>query len=265
MTLTGKKNGYTLLAKPDDDPPNPRSEWENFGTMVCFHRRYDLGDKHNFSDSSELLQELFVQTVGGGEQGEAMYGRLLDKFDTPEYGGYGSHAWARAVDNALLSVIRKKNVVLPVHLYDHSGLTVSTRPFSCPWDSGQVGWIHASRDTILEAYGGQKLTRAKLERAQTRLRGEVDEYDHYLRGDCVGFELYKGGKMEDSCWGILGSGAELRAVLEDCMPTDCKGITETLAERHARAPLRQRLQQAGERARDTPKPPPAPGRDALQI
>jgi hypothetical protein len=42
---------------PDNDAENPRS-WDNLGTMVCFHRDYDLSDKHNFSDSQELLDYL---------------------------------------------------------------------------------------------------------------------------------------------------------------------------------------------------------------
>ena len=34
---------------------------------------------------------------------------------------------------------------LPLYLYDHSGLTLATTPFSCPWDSGQVGWVLIER------------------------------------------------------------------------------------------------------------------------
>jgi transitional endoplasmic reticulum ATPase len=44
----------------DEDPMNPRTEYDNFGKMVCFHRRYDLGDKHEFSspeDFDEFLKE----------------------------------------------------------------------------------------------------------------------------------------------------------------------------------------------------------------
>ena len=29
----------------DDEPMNPRTEWDNLGTMVCWHRGYALGDK----------------------------------------------------------------------------------------------------------------------------------------------------------------------------------------------------------------------------
>lgn len=42
---------YEIL--PDDSPESPR-EWDNLGTMICFHRRYNLGDKHNFDNPSDF-------------------------------------------------------------------------------------------------------------------------------------------------------------------------------------------------------------------
>jgi hypothetical protein len=35
---------YRLRIVHDEDPQDPR-EWDNLGTMVCWHRRYDLGDE----------------------------------------------------------------------------------------------------------------------------------------------------------------------------------------------------------------------------
>ena len=51
-------SGRTLVVFQDDDPPNPR-EWDNLGTMACFHSRYNIGEKHNFSQDE--LQELVEQ------------------------------------------------------------------------------------------------------------------------------------------------------------------------------------------------------------
>ena len=44
-------------------------------------------------------------------------------------------------------------VLLPLYLYDHSGITMNTGGFSCPWDSGQVGWIFADGNAIRREYG----------------------------------------------------------------------------------------------------------------
>lgn len=72
-------------------------------------------------------------------------------------------------------------VFLPLYLYDHSGITISTTPFSCPWDSGQVGVIYVSRERALEEYGA--LLDGNREAAIACLIGEVEEYDQYLTGD----------------------------------------------------------------------------------
>lgn len=51
--------GYKIRIMQDDSPESPR-EWDNLGTMVCFHRRYTLGDKHDFGspeDFQEWLKE----------------------------------------------------------------------------------------------------------------------------------------------------------------------------------------------------------------
>jgi len=37
-------NGYQINIYPDDDPINPRTDYDNLGTMACFHKRYSLGD-----------------------------------------------------------------------------------------------------------------------------------------------------------------------------------------------------------------------------
>ena len=46
---------YTLFVIQDDMADNPRETDENFGTMVCFHSRYDLGDKHGFDTPRDFL------------------------------------------------------------------------------------------------------------------------------------------------------------------------------------------------------------------
>ena len=94
-------------------------------------------------------------------------------------------------------------VVLPLYLYDHSGITMSTSPFSCPWDSGQVGWIYATAEKIKEAFLVKRITKKLLERAETQLRQEVETYDKYLTGGFVGYivEDWQGNHLE-SCWGF---------------------------------------------------------------
>lgn len=103
-------------------------------------------------------------------------------------------------------------LILPLYLYDHSGITISTTPFGCRWDSGQVGWIYASHDEIKKEYGDSSPdTVAKVKKY---LEGEVDVYDDYLRGNVYGFELEKREHCHscehdewehvESVWGFVG-------------------------------------------------------------
>jgi hypothetical protein len=62
------KNGQLLKIHQDSDMESPRTAWDNLGKMICFHKRYDLGDKHkidhnNFSSFDEMIEE----TVKDGE------------------------------------------------------------------------------------------------------------------------------------------------------------------------------------------------------
>src|SRR5580692_11428356 len=61
----------------------------------------------------------------------------------------------------------KGSVVLPLYLYDHGGITMSTGPFLCPWDSGQVGYIVATPEAIRKEFSCKrigKVIRAKVEK-----------------------------------------------------------------------------------------------------
>lgn len=149
--------GYRIELHLDFDPLNPRTEWDNFGTMVFFHRGYDLGDKHSYS--IEDLKEI----VNG------------DDYFT-----------------------------LPVYMYEHSGITISTGRFSCQWDSGQLGHIIVSKEAAKKEF--PNLSDSELEeRVYTLLQGEVETYDHYLTGSVYGFVVKdKTGEEIESCWGFYG-------------------------------------------------------------
>jgi hypothetical protein len=125
------------------DFDNPRS-WDNLGTMVCFHNRYDLGDNHHYNHNN--------------------------------YNGW---------DEMKNSITKEEDVavILPLYLYDHSGITMSTSPFSCRWDSGQVGWTFVSKKKIREEYGVKRISKELIEKVTEMLEGEVRTYDMYLTGE----------------------------------------------------------------------------------
>jgi hypothetical protein len=82
-------------------------------------------------------------------------------------------------------------ISLPLFLYDHSGITMSTGGFSCPWDSGQVGFIYVSREEVCEEYRWKVITKKREDMIVEILRGEVKVYDQYLTGDVYGYKVYE--------------------------------------------------------------------------
>lgn len=177
------KGNRTLKIYQDTDTDSPR-DWDNLGRMVCFHRRYNLGDKHDYKQSDfkswvELESELMKQGA---------------------------------------------TIIMPLYLYDHSGITISTAPFSCRWDSGQVGFIYCTREDIKKNWNIKKVTQEKREHARRILEGEVKTYDQFLTGEVYGFVIEKEVKCDecghieddhiDSCWGFYGSDVANNGILD---------------------------------------------------
>jgi hypothetical protein len=115
----------------------------------------------------------------------------------------------------------KGSVVLPLYLYDHSGITMSTGSFGCPWDSGQVGYIVATPEAIRKNFMTKRITKKIRENAEACLRGEVKTYDDYLTGNVWGYTIesvkdcescgqktHGDEEVDDSCWGFFGDDLE---------------------------------------------------------
>lgn len=75
--------------------------------------------------------------------------------------------------------------IMPVYIYDHSGITLSAGPFGDPWDSGQVGLMYTTRG-IWEKLKMKPWPEDKKE-VREALVAELNEFDRYVRGDyyCV--------------------------------------------------------------------------------
>jgi len=93
------------------------------------------------------------------------------------------------------------DIILPLYMYSHSGETISLSPFSCPWDSGQVGFVQVKRKDIIDNFGKKIFTKKLKQKAVEVAEMEVKEMDSYIRGEVYGYKIDKDG---DSCWGFIG-------------------------------------------------------------
>jgi len=57
-----KVGRFTVKFYQDEDADSPRN-WDNLGTMICFHRRYELGDKHKLSVEEAIELEKRADVV----------------------------------------------------------------------------------------------------------------------------------------------------------------------------------------------------------
>jgi hypothetical protein len=124
----------------DIDPESPR-EWDNIGTMVCFHNKYNLGDK----DGYVLLKEAVCENINYKEWWHDEYSNP-DALDPEE-----ETNWIDLAE-------KLEMIVLPLYLYEHSGVTINTTGFSCPWDSGQVGIIFVTREKVREEFSKKRIS-----------------------------------------------------------------------------------------------------------
>ena len=72
----------------DEDPESPRT-WDNAGKLICFHNKYDLGDKHNF-DKDELEVAILQEY---GKDSIVLPLSLYDHSDISIKAGSPTDAW----------------------------------------------------------------------------------------------------------------------------------------------------------------------------
>jgi hypothetical protein len=171
-----------LKIKRDDDASSPR-EYDNLGHMVCWHRRYKLGDEKPSEQPADWIEAYTAENPDAA--------------------------------------------ILPLYLYDHGGISISCGAFSCPWDSGQLGWVVVDADRIRHEYSCTEITAEIRERVIEVLKSEVECYDAYLRGDVWGYVIEEATTCDhgdthydhvDSCWGFIGTEGTKEAIGEHLPP-----------------------------------------------
>lgn len=126
---------------------------------------------------------------------------LGDKqFDSDKHSG-----WAEVKSK----IKEQHNVVAikPLYLLDHSGLRISTSKMNNPWDSGQVGYAYITESNL--DFMGIKEEDRTQENYRKWIKGEVEQYDDYLRGNVWRYKFYNSeGHQADSCGGFYGDSTE---------------------------------------------------------
>lgn len=237
--LDVRKPKLSLEIYADNDPLNPRIDWDNATVMYCRHSRYDLGDK----DAEDPYMEFDVVQYDGQVLTEDQYDLALealeqaaaDWFDAVERNdGEALAAFGIWHGDAIRRVYEELNeqpydtvtqlredvaICRPLYLYDHSGITISAGSFNDPWDSGQVGWQYITHQKLMEEWGGDETL------AKRSMDLELEAYDQYLRGEVYGFAVIdEDGDTVEACSGFFGDDPYENG-MADYFP---KGITKEM-------------------------------------
>lgn len=196
-------DNFTLTIHPDETPENPR-DWDNLGTMICWHRRYTLGDSHSFAGVADWLISLLSEDTLKRKAKQFGYGDVFADIDI--------HSFADTHHQTLIEEAAKQYLIVPVYLYDHSGLALRCYPFHCRWDSGQVGFIHVSHRRLRQEYGVKRLSSQVQFKAKKVLELEVETCSQWVNGEIYGYQIENSaGDIVDSCWGFYGEEEALNA------------------------------------------------------
>lgn len=233
----------TIEIHQDEDCSSPRKD-DNFGIMVNWHSRYNLGD---------------VQGREKYGSGEAFLRYLANPFAPP------GRDFENSEMEKVLRVVDRHYVILPLGLYDHSGISIFTGGpgdlawDSVGWDTSDIGYIYASledarKNWVLpkarwstkiktkvcrELRGKREWIDAVIplrEAAENLLRFEVEYYDEYLTGQCYGYVVKAENGEEDSCWGFVGDMDYVKSEAEDA----AKHLNEKMQEEDTVAEITER-------------------------
>ena len=164
-------------------------EWDNVCKMIFIGNHSHLGDKHDFHSKYESFEA-------------------------------HQEAIEKELDVAFIA---------PVYAYIHSGMTISLSPFSCPWDSGKLGWVVITKQALRENYGVKRITKALIEKAMVHVKCEVETLDQYIRGEVYYFNIEdEDGDVEDSCGGFYGDDIKENGILDHIGEEDRKFLESTL-------------------------------------
>ena len=209
---------------------DPRRTCDNLGRMITFHRKYRLGDEHEYPHPGAFWADL-LQHLTPGQLQPVLAKMLEDPHTAADYrrwmadvplaerdeqtvefivsGGSGRATSAGGYSPGVIEMADEVLtgagwVILPLYLFDHSGLAMNSSPDAFRaqdpgrWDWGMVGWLYASPEAI---------AREKLSAQQARhvLEGEVREYSRFLEGEVYGCVVQTPDEANaESCWSILG-------------------------------------------------------------
>lgn len=195
---------------------NPLTAWDHNIEIYTWYRRYTLGTHQPDVTPDAMIRELFYESDAfKSSPGESLLqfyrywrklgftkneiGALWDSdCDLPFWNREESSTFAGKLVDLLID---EGWAYTDVYMYEHSGIALSVGGgFSCPWDSGQLGFAIIRPEDRTGIWDGSD------EKVYEYMRAFIEEtYGAYLNGEIYGWITKdENGDEIDACWGYYG-------------------------------------------------------------
>lgn len=224
--------GYDEFAQ---EHHNPR-DWSNVGTMAVSYNRYKLGDEEikdiEFEiDCPQCDGSGVIDVIGPVTERDDYFGLHTVTYTCDKCEGSGMID-VNPID--YFKQEREARVVLPLIVYEHSGITMSVGhvgdyPFdSAGWDTSFVGFIFDTPKGVKECIGDNVSDEAITD----ALKSEVNVYASYLEGDVTEYSVQdEETDYFEGCGGYVGDAKHCE---EECFSSLETAIERRLAEQKER-------------------------------
>jgi len=210
IQFISKGKQYTCLIRQDNMAKNPLKEDGHLSKILCWHHWYSFEDSNPYETKVDCFYDLAARYVSMSQirqqitKGKTNL-RIRHMEDTISLISTSWYAKGRAIlsaateddifaeenktrivnamDTGLSELVKEcqELVLVPFYLFDHSGVSVSTRDFYDVCDSGIVGWAYTDKKTVKEQLGTNIANQANWKKqAIAVLQQEVKQYDQYL-------------------------------------------------------------------------------------
>ena len=174
-------NGLTATLTLQTGPPHPRRDEDHITTITAWHPSLSLSDnKHHATSPRDFLADMACETHGTTQntplpRDRATY-RQLSRYVQENYRG----------------------VLRELHMHLHSAMLLSTTPFGIEPDSGQVGFVHITPESMDQ----HRLDKALATRA---IESEIRHLQDYINGSVYSLAVERDGETVDSIDSIYAS------------------------------------------------------------
>lgn len=217
---------HKIVVRLDEFPLNPRQDWDNVDHMIVDWNGYDLGDRKDGSVSDELIRlvrdhcsEAEVIDAALGEESKLKTIRLIKDTDPEaEEDDYILQMWCEwrsafnrglahweddyfikkeyafdyIIDMLTVShcveLLRPHMEILPLSIYEHTGITMNIGAPTDDFDAGYAGFIYVTKK---EAFDNWFVTEEGWrEIADKHMALSVETYADFLEGDVYECVVY---------------------------------------------------------------------------